>query len=144
MTTPSANQNLLSGQPATLLPSDSEIADALAGGQQPETVAARFPAASLGWAVLAERALAAGRPVESYAYARTGYHRGLDLLRRSGWRGQGPIPWSHEANRGFLRALGALARAAMEIGEDDEATRCRRFLLDSDPVAARELGIHEG
>ena len=43
-----------------------------------------------------------------YAYARTGYHRGLDQLRRSGWKGAGPVPWSHEPNRGFLRALAAL------------------------------------
>ena len=45
--------------------------------------------------------------VEAYAYARTGYHRGLDQLRRSGWKGFGPIPFSHEPNRGFLRALAA-------------------------------------
>jgi hypothetical protein len=79
--------------------------------------------------------------VAAYAYARTGYHRGLDALRRSGWKGHGPIPWGHEANRGFLRALGALARAAQEIGEVDEAQRCVQFLRDSDAEAARELGL---
>ena len=73
--------------------------------------------------------------VAAYAYARTGYHRGLDQLRRSGWRGAGPVPWSHEPNRGFLRALAALARAAAAIGEDDEAKRCADFLRDADPTA---------
>jgi hypothetical protein len=63
----------------------------------------------------------------------------LDALRRAGWKGQGPIPWSHAANRGFLRALHALAEAAAAIGESDEATRCREFLTDSDPEAARVL-----
>lgn len=141
MTTPSAHDNLLSGPPPTLLPPDTPAADALAAGDSAETVAARFPAISLGWAVLAEGALAAGHPVEAYAYARTGYHRGLDQLRRSGWKGHGPIPWSHEPNRGFLRALAALARAAAEIGDNEEAVRCRRFVVDSDPAAARELGV---
>src|SRR5580765_6927230 len=73
--------------------------------------------------------------VAAYADARTGYHRGLDQLRRSGWRGSGPVPWSHEPNRGFLRALAALARAAAAIGEDDEAKRCADFLRDADPTA---------
>jgi hypothetical protein len=78
--------------------------------------------------------------VESYAYARTGYHRGLDALRRSGWRGHGPVPWSHEPNRGFLRAVHALGRAAAAIGEDDEARRCETLLLDCDPQAPSALG----
>jgi hypothetical protein len=93
---------------------------------------------------LAERALEAGRPVEAYAYARTGYHRGLDALRRAGWKGQGPIPWAHEPNRGFLRALHALQQAAAAIGEDDEAQRCATFLHDSDPVAVEALTAPTG
>jgi len=89
---------------------------------------------------LADWAFAAGRPVESYAYARVGYHRGLDALRRAGWKGAGPVPWSHAPNHGFLRALHALGRAAAAIGEQDEAQRCATFLRDSDPEAARTLG----
>ena len=65
--------------------------------------------------------MADGDPVAAYAYARTGYHRGLDQLRRAGWKGHGPIPWEHEPNRGFLRSLQQLAVAAAAIGEDDEA-----------------------
>jgi hypothetical protein len=41
------------------------------------------------------------------------------------------VPWSHEPNRGFLRALAALARAAGAIGESAEEQRCRDFLRDS-------------
>jgi len=62
-----------------------------------------------------------------------GYHRGLDALRRNGWKGHGPVPWSHEPNRGFLRCLISLQRAAAAIGEDDEAERCAAFIVDCDP-----------
>jgi hypothetical protein len=51
------------------------------------------------------------------------------------------VPWSHEPNRGFLRALAALARAARAIGESDEEARCTQFLRDSSAEAARELGL---
>ncbi len=71
-----------------------------------------------------------------YAYARVGYHRSLDLLRRSGWKGHGPVPWEHEPNRGFLRCLAALALSARAIGETDEWDRCSSFLRDSSPAAA--------
>jgi hypothetical protein len=77
--------------------------------------------------------------VTAYAYARVGYHRSLDLLRRNGWKGHGPVPWEHEPNRGFLRALAALALAADRIGEDPEAQRCREFLRDSSPTGYDEL-----
>jgi len=137
----SVHENLLGGPPPTLLPDDPEPRAELDGGADPTKVAAAHPASSLVWAVLAERALHQAEPVAAYAYARTGYHRGLDALRRNGWKGHGPIPWSHEGNQGFLRALGALARAADEIGDAEEAQRCVQFLRDSDPEAARELGL---
>ena len=50
--------------------------------------------------------------VTVYAYARVGYHRSLDLLRRNGWKGHGPVPWEHEPNRGFLRCLAAPGASA--------------------------------
>ena len=75
----------------------------------------------------------------TYAFARVGYHRSLDLLRRNGWKGHGPVPWSHEPNRGFLRCLALLALTAQAIGETDEAERCATFLRDSSPEAAAEL-----
>ena len=132
-------RDLLGGPPPTLLPEEPGPRDALAAGEDPAAVAARHPSSSLAWAVLADDAFAAGRVVESYAYARVGYHRGLDALRRNGWKGHGPVPWSHEPNRGFLRCLHALGRAAAAINENDEAERCRAFLDDSDPNAAAAL-----
>jgi hypothetical protein len=129
--------NLLA--PPTKLPEDPAVAR-LAAGEDPAEVAADLPTSSAAWATLAEAALAGGRTVEGYAYARTGYHRGLDALRRAGWKGQGPVPWSHEPNRGFLRAVHALGRAAASIGEQDEAARCAQLLADSDPEAVRYLG----
>lgn len=128
--------NLLA--PPTRLPVDPAT-ELLADGADATAVAAAHPTSCAAWAALAETALAADRPVEAYAYARTGYHRGLDALRRAGWKGQGPIPWSHEPNRGFLRALHALGQAAAAIGEDDEAARCNHLLTDSDPLAATAL-----
>jgi hypothetical protein len=122
----------------TRLP-DDPAADLLARGDEPARVAAAYPSSCAAWAALAENALAGGRAVEAYAYARTGYHRGLDGLRRAGWKGAGPIPWSHVPNQGFLRALHALGQAAAAIGEDDEAARCAAFLHDSDPEAAAAL-----
>jgi hypothetical protein len=92
----------------------------------------------LGWALLAEDSLAAHSreaDVVAYAFARTGYHRGLDALRRAGWRGSGPIPWEHEPNRGFLRALNALSIAAERIGDTAEQERCAQFLRDSSETA---------
>ena len=133
------HQNLL-GEPApTLLPDEAGPREALDRGTPPAEVAAAHPTSCLAWATLAEAALADGRVVEGYAYARTGYHRGLDVLRRNGWKGHGPVPWEHEANRGFLRSLHALGSAADAIGEDDEAARCAQFLADSSPTAVREL-----
>ena len=133
-------ENLLGGPAATYLPGNEEASSALRAGADPASVAASFPASCEAWAALAERALAGGEPVAAYAYARTGYHRGLDQLRRAGWKGYGPIPWEHEPNQGFLRALHMLASAAAAIGEDDEAIRCRDFLQESSPAAALALG----
>jgi hypothetical protein len=124
--------------PPTRLPEEPG-AERLAAGDDPTEVAAAHPASSAAWAALATEALAAGRPVEAYAYARTGYHRGLDALRRAGWKGQGPIPWAHGPNQGFLRALHTLHQAAAAIGETEEADRCAKFLADSDPQAAAAL-----
>ena len=80
-----------------------------------------------------------GKAAEAGMAARVGYHRGLDSLRKNGWKGFGPVPWSHEPNRGFLRCLNALARGAKSIGESAEATRCAQFLTDCDPAATQAL-----
>ncbi len=131
----------LLGPPPVLLDIDEEPELQLNRGRAAAEVAADAPTSSLAWAVLAEAALEAGEPVTAYAYARTGYHRGLDQLRRQGWRGFGPVPYSHENNRGFLRAVAALALAAKSIGEEDEYLRCLDLLNDCDPEAAGALGL---
>ena len=131
-------QNLFEGPPPTLLPEDAAAA-ALASGDAADSVVRSHPTSSLAWAVLSDQAWAEGRVVESYAFARVGYHRGLDALRRNGWKGHGPVPWEHEPNRGFLRALALLALAARAIGETDEWERCSTFLRDSSATAADEL-----
>src|SRR6516162_2485281 len=72
-------------------------------------VCARWPRFLDAWAQLGRL----GRDdVEAYAYFRVGYHRGLDRLRQSGWRGSGYVRWQHPSNRGFLRALDGLRGAA--------------------------------
>src|SRR5438034_10876232 len=134
------HQNLLGGLPATLLPEDPAAAE-LAAGADPAAVAAAHPSCLAAWASLADLAAGRGEFVASYAYARTGYHRGLDQLRRAGWRGHGPVPWAHRPNQGFLRALAALARSAGQIGEEEEHARCRQFLADCDPQAPAATAV---
>jgi hypothetical protein len=127
---------LTTGPPETVL--DPEPADALAGlaaaGDDRDAVAAvveRFPRFLDGWARLGEL----GRDrIESYAAYRVGYHRGLDRLRQSGWRGSGYVRWVNETNRGFLRALEGLRSTAEAMGESDEAERCALFLRQLDPT----------
>ena len=134
-------QNLMPEPPATLIPDDPAAAAELAAATDATlaTVAAHFPTYSAAWGALAARAFAVGETVTAYAFARTGYHRGLDALRRNGWKGHGPIPWSHEPNQGFLRCLAALARAAGAIGETEEEQRCWSFLGDSSKEAYEVL-----
>jgi hypothetical protein len=133
--------DLMAGPPPTELPEDP-AAQSLTAGTPPAEVVRAHPESPLAWAMLAEQALADGSvdDVTAYAYARVGYHRSLDQLRRNGWKGHGPVPWEHEPNRGFLRALHALARAAQAIGEQEEYARCSQFLKDSSPTAAQTLG----
>jgi len=112
-----------------------EQAVALAAGEAHDDDAARRAAVAAvvaadptsleGWAALARL----GRePVERYAYARVGYHRGLDALRANGWGGRGWCRWAHPTNRGFLTCLALLGRAAGEIGEQAEVVRITEFL----------------
>ena len=136
----SPGPDLLGGPPPTLLPDEQEPRLLLEARVPAVEVAARFPTHSAAWAALADEAFERDAVVESYAYARVGYHRGLDALRRNGWKGFGPVPWEHAPNQGFLRALDALGRAAGAIGEADEAERIRTFLDDSDPAARPALG----
>lgn len=130
-------ENLL-GIPPTLLPAQPEV-DAALQHSDLEQVTAAHPQSPLVWALMSDAAWSDGNTLESYAYARVGYHRGLDALRKAGWRGQGPVPWSHEPNRGVLRALYALRRAAEAIGETDEVSRLTDFLRDADDSAVSHI-----
>lgn len=132
---------LTTGPPETVLPpapaaATAGVEAALAGPADARrdalaAVAAAHPTHLDAWARLAE---CGQDPVESYAYARVGYHRGLDALRGAGWRGSGYVRWTHETNRGFLRSLDGLRAAAAAIGEDPEAERCATFLRQLDPA----------
>ena len=131
--------DLMAQPPETRLPADPADAD-LAAGETPGAVVRRHPESPAAWAALAGQAQEQGADDETvYAYIRVGYHRSLDLLRRNGWKGHGPVPWEHEPNRGFLRSLALLALAARAIGETDEWERCSTFLRDSSPAAADAL-----
>jgi len=130
--------DLMAGPPPTLLPADPAT-DELGEGAAPADVVRRHPASPSAWAALAEQARESDADPDSwvtvYAYSRVGYHRSLDLLRRNGWKGHGPVPWEHEPNRGFLTCLAILARAAQAIGETDEWERCSTFLRETSPEA---------
>jgi hypothetical protein len=125
-------------QPETTIDEPVGSLDALEHEDAKE-VAARWPQCLAAWARLGDEALGDSRPVDAYAFYRVGYHRGLDRIRKAGWRGSGLVPWSHTGNRGFLRALAGLGRAAGTIGEDDEAARCAEFLGQLAPDAPDEL-----
>ena len=138
--TPEHSVQFTAGSPETVLdPIAPDLAAALDAARSlpPDrrreavaAVAAQDPRCLAAWADLAELG---GDPIERYAYARVGYHRGLDALRAAGWRGSGYVRWKHESNRGFLRSLDALREAAGAIGETDEEQRCQVFLLQLDP-----------
>jgi hypothetical protein len=131
---------LTSGLPETVLPAPPlEAAEALSAALATDSdrrreavaaVAATYPRFIDPWARLADLAR---DDVEAYAYARVGYHRGLDTLRGAGWRGTGYVRWRQPTNRGFLRALDGLRRTAAAIGEVDEEERCDIFLHQLDP-----------
>lgn len=133
---------LSTGLPETVLPAAPENWTAALARATATEGAGRITAVSevaracprflAAWATLAELA---DDDVQSYAYARVGYHRGLDALRAAGWRGSGYVRWRHETNRGFLRSVEALRRAAGAIGETEEEERCALFLRQLDPSA---------
>lgn len=143
-----SNINLSAGLPETVLdppPADADAAlsAALAAPEADRrdrvaAVVAGWPQFLAAWASLGDLAR---DDVEAYACYRVGYHRGLDQLRRSGWRGSGYVRWAHETNRGFLRALDGLRRAAAAIAEHEEEERCSQFLHQLEPEWDRRPGI---
>jgi hypothetical protein len=135
----SIGEDLMAQPPATKLPRNDEAEKLRSDGASAEQIASTYPTDSTAWADLAAAALEQNQTITAYAYARTGYHRGLDALRRNGWKGWGSVPWAHEPNRGVLRCFHYLAQAAERIGETDEVERLNKLIDDSDPDARRHL-----
>jgi len=133
------------GPPETVLPDSAPstveaLVAARADARPRESVAAvvaTHPTFLEGWATLGSLAEDAAHDprgwVEAYSYYRVGYHRGLDALRASGWRGSGWVRSTHPSNRPFLDCLSGLGRMAARIGETAEAERCAQFLQQLDP-----------
>lgn len=124
---------------------DAIVADYQAGTinadccrQRLSALTARYPTSLNAWAGLGESVLS-NDVIAAYAFFRTGYHRGLDRARASGWNGSQRLRWADGGNRGFLRCLYGLMQAANEIGETDEASRTHDFLLELDPSDPFEL-----
>ncbi|MHB1973776.1 MAG: DUF3151 family protein [Acidimicrobiales bacterium] len=137
------NVTLSKGLPETVLPSPpAEWTEALEAARRVEppgrlvataAVASAYPRFLAAWAELADLSGASGDHVAAYAYARVGYHRGLDALRGAGWRGTGYVRWREAGNRGFLASVDALRREAAAIGERDEEERCELLCYQLDP-----------
>ena len=135
----SIGEDLMAQPPAIQLPRNDDAEKLRAAGVSAEQIATTYPTDSTAWADLAAAALEHGQTITAYAYARTGYHRGLDALRGNGWKGWGRVLWSHEPNRGVLRCFSYLAQAAELIGETAEVERLNQLIDDSDPEARRHL-----
>jgi Protein of unknown function (DUF3151) len=129
-------ETVLEAEPAEALVALADALDAPESSRRDAiaAVVARWPTFLDAWARLGENAR---DDVEAYAYYRVAYHRGLDRLRASGWRGSGYVRWRHETNRGFLRGLVGMGDAAARIGETGEAQRCAEFAHQLDPDIGR-------
>ncbi len=132
---------LTTGLPETVLAAEPQAvsdgltaSEALSGEEQRQAVSEvvrAHPASSTAWAALGSLAR---DDVEAYACFRVGYHRGLDALRRVGWKGSGLVRFEHPSNRGFLRCVNGLSASAGAIGEVDEEERSAQFLRQLDPT----------
>tara|TARA_B110000014_G_scaffold219441_1_gene174981 strand:+ start:561 stop:1001 length:441 start_codon:yes stop_codon:yes gene_type:complete len=129
------------GPPETVLPAEDEtiinllenavlIEDDLSRRAELNRIAGMYPSSIQVWKTIAQY----GRDIiESYAAYRVGYHRGLDALRKNGWRGSGYVRWMHQSNQAFLTCLSGLQIISEEIGDQEESDRCFVFLLQLEP-----------
>lgn len=118
------------------LPADlnAELGAANGNPARLRELAAANPTASAVWGALARDAFNSGDDIGAYAFARTGYHRGLDAMRANGWNPSLTLSSEHPSNHGMLECLHVLMLAAAAISEGVEARRCREFLLQLDPA----------
>lgn len=128
---------VLPDPPAELVAGLVRADSALRPRSEAAKIAVKFPDHPSVWALLGElverQAVDEQSRIEAYAYFRVGYHRGLDALRKNGWKGSGYVRWTHPSNTGFLRSLDGLRRMAEAIGETEESIRCADFLGMLDP-----------
>jgi len=130
------------GPPETILPAETmQVIELLRKAEvnldvdirrkELNSVAALFPNSIEVWKTLGQH----GRDsIESYAAYRVGYHRGLDALRKNGWRGSGYVRWHHASNQAFLSCLSGVQTISEEINDLAEAERCYIFLLQLEPA----------
>src|SRR6202034_3319429 len=91
---PASSVSFTAGTPETVLPPPGPELQAAAGRLPEERraefarIAASWPRSLDAWAGLVE---SAEDPIDRYAFARVGYHRGLDTLRAAGSRGSGYV-----------------------------------------------------
>ena len=117
-------------QIVNLLKSISSIEDDQIRRSELNRVAGMYPSSIEVWKTTASY----GRDIiESYAAYRVGYHRGLDALRKNGWRGSGYVRWVHPSNRAFLSCLSGLQIISEMIQDYEESERCKVFLLQLEP-----------
>ncbi len=129
------------GPPETILPPEdpkiSNLLEAAIGTEDTHKrrgalnqVAEMYPTSISVWKTIATY----GRDtMESYAAYRVGYHRGLDALRKNGWRGSGYVRWAHPSNQAFLECLSGLQIVSERIEDFEESERCKLFLLQLEP-----------
>ncbi len=100
---------------------------------------AEHPSSPLAWTELADVADSEGRVIEAFAYAAVAVDLAREQLAASGWADGGPVPWSDEPNRAYLRALDAQRRAADQLGLHDRAGRLSQQLAAADPEAPARI-----
>ncbi len=100
---------------------------------------AEHPSSPLAWAELADLADSEGRFIEAFAYAAVAVDLAREVLVASGWSQGDALPWSHEPNRAYLRALDAQRRAAEHLGVGERARRLADELASADPEAPARI-----
>ena len=81
--------------------------------------------------------LQAATDAEAYACYRVGYHRGLDQLRQSGWRGQGYVRWRMSPTGASCAPWPAWPGWRAPSASTTRPERCLTFVAQLDPALGR-------